>query len=374
MNFLGKLHVLDLVGTPRARGHQHGEALRAEIHAHHARWMQAISEDLDEPAGPYLDHMVESCGFLATAQRMAPELLEELHGIAEGADLPFSRIFARMLSDEEPWFRMEYRVERDTAPKGCSSIGSDAGPEAPLLIAQTMDVPTWWDGGQTLLRFTQPNGDRALVFTVAGKISLCGMTANGLAITCNSLLQLGHSRTGLPEDLVVRRYLASGSPAEGHRFLWEAPHASGQNYILPDGNGRAVSLECSAAGVSQWRKAPGDRIVAHSNHPMANRDTGWFDTMVQTMSDEQRAARFGFTTESRLETLYARLDRTAPLDVAGAKALLACREGPICRVGDIEGKRDGFSFGSLVMELGDAPRLHLAPGPADRTGWQQFDA
>lgn len=374
MNFLGKLHVLDLSGAPRARGRQHGEALRAEIHAHHGRWMQAISEDLGEPAGPYLDHMVESCAFLATAEQTAPDLLEELHGIAEGAALPFSRVFARMLSDEEPWFRMEYRAERDTAPKGCSSIGSDAGPDAPLLIAQTMDVPTWWDGGQTLLRFTQPNGDRALVFTVAGKISLCGMTANGLAITCNSLLQLGHSRAGVPEDLVVRRYLASGSPAEGHRFLWEVPHASGQNYILPDGAGRAVSLECSAAGVSQWRKAAEDRVVAHSNHPMANRDTGWFDAVVQGMSAEERAARFGFTTQNRLETLYARLDRAKPLDVDAAKALLACREGPICRVGDVEGKRDGFSFGSLVMELGAYPRLHLAPGPADRTGWQVFDA
>lgn len=373
MSFLGRLHVLDLSGSPRERGRQHGEALRTEIHAHHARWEEAISDDLGEPAGPYLDELIE-LGFLSTAERLAPDLIQELLGLSEGSGMRFARTFARMLSDEEPWVRMEYARDRDTAPKGCSSVGSDAGPDAPLLIAQTMDVPTWWDGGQTLLRFRQANGDRALVFTVAGKISLCGMTANGLGITCNSLLQLDNSRAGLAEDLVVRSYLASGTPAAGYRFLWDVHHASGQNYIVPDGTGRAVSLECSANGVSEWRRNLADRVVAHSNHPVANPDQGWFNGMIAGMSDEARTARFGFTTESRLETLYRRIDPAQPLDVDTAKTLLACREGPICRVGDIEGKRDGFSFGSLVMELGDTPRLHLAPGPADRTPWQVFVA
>jgi isopenicillin-N N-acyltransferase-like protein len=373
MSFLGKLNVLDLAGAPRERGRQHGETLRSEIVQHHQRWVDAISDDLGEPAGTYLDGLVGQ-GFLETAERLAPDLLEELLGLAEGSGLSFARTFARMLSDEEPWVRMEHARDRDTAPKGCSSVGSDAGADAPLLIAQTMDVPTWWDGGQTLLRFTQPNGDRALVFTVAGKISLCGMTRAGLAITCNSLLQLDNSRQGLAEDLVVRSYLASGSPAAGHGFLWGVHHASGQNYIVPDGRGRAVSLECSANGVSEWRRAPDDRVVAHSNHPVANPNQSWFDAITSTMTEARRTASFGFTTEARLETLYRRIDPAAPLDVAGAKTLLACREGPICRVGEVEGKRDGFSFGSLVMELGETPRLHLAPGPADRTPWQTFEA
>lgn len=373
MNFLGRLHVLDLHGSPRERGRQHGEALREEIARHHALWEEAIAADLGEPAGDYLDGLIEQ-GFLAAAQSHAPDLLEELRGIAEGSGIPYARIFARMLSDEEPWVRMEYARYRETAPKGCSSLGSDAGPGAPLLIAQTMDVPTWWDGGQTLLRFTQPNGDRALVFTVAGKISLCGMTQKGLAITCNSLLQLDPSRSGLAEDLVVRSYLASGSQAAGYAFLRQVHHASGQNYIVPDGRCRAVSLECSASGVSEWRHEAADLVVAHSNHPVANPHQGWFEAMIAGMDAEQRANRFGLTTEARLETLYRRIDPARRLDVTAAKEVLACREGPICRVGEIEGKRDGFSFGSLVMELGEEPRLHLAPGPADRTPWQEFKA
>lgn len=373
MSFLGKLHTLDLYGTPRQRGRQHGEALREEIARHHALWEEAIAADLGEPAGAYLDGLIDQ-GFLDAAERLAPDLLEELRGIAEGSGIPYARVFARMLSDEEPWVRMEYARDRETAPKGCSSLGSDAGPDAPLLIAQTMDVPTWWDGGQTLLRFMQPDGDRALVFTVAGKISLCGMTRRGLAITCNSLLQLDPARTGLAEDLVVRSYLASGSPAAGHGFLRHVHHASGQNYIVPDGHGRAVSLECSANGVSEWRRDAGDLVVAHSNHPVANPHQGWFEAMIAGMDEAQRTARFGFTTEARLATLYERIDPAQRLDVAAAKAVLACREGPICRVGETEGKRDGFSFGSLVMELGETPRLHVAPGPADRTAWQEFDA
>ncbi len=373
MTFQGKLHVLDLVGSARERGRQHGETLRAEIRRHHEAWVAAVSDDLGEPAGPYLDQL-HAQGFLATAERLAPELVEELHGIAEGSGISFARTFARMLSDEEPWVRMEYARERAPVPKGCSSVGSDATDDAPLLIAQTMDVPVWWDGGQTLLRFTQANGDRALVFTVAGKISLCGMTSRGLAITCNSLLQLDPSRAGLAEDLVVRTYLASGGPAAGREFLLNVHHASGQNYVVPDGHGRAISLECSGNGVSEWRRAREDRVVAHTNHPLANPHRAWFDAVVANMSDAERKARFGLTTEPRLTALYDRIEPAQPLDVEAAKSLLACREGPICRVGEIEGKRDGFSFGSLVMELAESPRLHLAPGPADRTPWRVFDA
>jgi hypothetical protein len=269
---------------------------------------------------------------------------------------------------------MEHLAARDAVGKGCSSLGADADGAGRVLIAQTMDVPTWWDGGQTLLRIALPNGDRALVFTVAGKISLCGMTRSGLAITCNSLLQLDHSRDALAEDFVVRRYLASGDAAAGYRFLHAVHHASGQNYIVPDGAGRAVSLECSAHSVDEWRRAPADPFVAHSNHPLVNPHRAWFEGIVAPMDEAARRAHFGFTTEARLETLYRRLPQGRGFDLDEAKALLACREGPICRVGEAEGRRDGFSFGSLVMEVGPAPRLHVAPGPADRTAWQVFDA
>ena len=33
---------------------------------------------------------------------------------------------------------MEYALDRETAPKGCSSIGSDAGPDAPAAIGAVL--------------------------------------------------------------------------------------------------------------------------------------------------------------------------------------------------------------------------------------------
>lgn len=374
MSFLGKLHVVDLEGTPRARGQQHGEALRDVIEEHHRRWYAALGEALDADPLPYLDTLLAETRLLNVAEAETPELVDELHGIAEGSGVPFARVFARALSDEEPWFRIEHLAARDAVGKGCSSLGANADAAGRVLIAQTMDVPTWWDGGQTLLRIALPNGDRALVFTVAGKISLCGMTRRGLAITCNSLLQLDHSSDALAEDFVVRRYLASGDAAAGYRFLHEVHHASGQNYIVPDGAGRAVSLECSTRSVDEWRRDAEDPCVAHSNHPLVNPHRVWFNSVIAPMDHAAQQALFGFTSEARLETLYNRLPQGRGFDVEEAKAMLACREGPICRVGEVEGKRDGFSFGSLVMELGEAPRLHVAPGPADRTAWQEFEA
>jgi hypothetical protein len=94
MSFLGKLHVVDLEGTPRARGQQHGEALRGVIEEHHRRWCAALDEALGADPAPYLDALLAETRFLQVAEAEVPELVEELRGIAEGWACP-SRGFLR---------------------------------------------------------------------------------------------------------------------------------------------------------------------------------------------------------------------------------------------------------------------------------------
>ena len=108
-----KLKVLLLEGTARERGRAHGEALRDLIHEHHARWAAALNKQTGLDEQNYLDWLLTGTNFIPAIERWTPNLLEEVRGIAEGANVDFRYAFARQLSDEEPWFRREIDLARN---------------------------------------------------------------------------------------------------------------------------------------------------------------------------------------------------------------------------------------------------------------------
>jgi isopenicillin-N N-acyltransferase-like protein len=87
------IRVVDLAGSPRERGRAHGETLRGEIGELHGAFVGLMAAP-EEGAPP-----VPEAEMVAYARRhepfvaaAAPDLLEEMRGIAEGANLPFDAI------------------------------------------------------------------------------------------------------------------------------------------------------------------------------------------------------------------------------------------------------------------------------------------
>jgi hypothetical protein len=212
-----------------------------------------------------------------------------------------------------------------------------------------------------------------LAFTVAGKISLCGMNSAGLGMCCNTLSQLDYSRSGLPEDFVVRGFLEHGSLADGLAFLRTVPHASGQNYTVAGPGSPAINLECSAGAVVEFRPPQCSDRVYHTNHSIANHDQDTFRSATKGLTQEQLEQLYFGTSYPR----FAALERsfgspTERATVESMKTALSSHHGPICRHGEREGRHDHFTLGCLVMELDASPRLHVAPGPPCRTPFQVF--
>lgn len=380
------MFILDLSGPGRARGRAHGEALRDQVRTHLARWTEALTADIDVDPTGYRDEFLADTDFVTAAEKWTPDILEEARGIAEGAGVDWRWTFLRLLSDEEPWYRRARKVGTwpgrgrvrvrgfdGVPPKGCSSIGVNARPDAPMIVAQNMDTPQWWDGFQTLLRLHDPStGVRALVFTVAGKISLCGMSDRGLAIACNTLSQLDPNPRGLAEDCIVRGYLAQPTIEAGLQFMRKAPHASGQNYTIAGPDGVVLNLECSARSVVAWRPYQDADRVFHTNHPLANVDTKVEQRDLQAADPALRATLCSLSTEARFQALAQALSNPKiRIDADDIKAAL--RTPPVCRDGVFENKRDGYTTGSLLMHLGATPFMELSPGPPDRTAYQRID-
>ena len=237
-----------------------------------------------------------------------------------------------------------------------------------------MDTPTWYDGHQVLLKIIDPRtGVTALVFTVAGKISLACMNSRVLAMTCNTLSQLDYDPKGLAEDFVVRGYLAQPDVQSGLDFLHAIPHASGQNYTVPGPDGTALNLECSRAGVVAWRPWEDADRVFHTNDPLASQDQGIYEREMAGVDPERRRRLTTTTSQGRLEELRRWVgDASAALTLERVRSALQSSIGPVCREGEFEGYRDGFTLGCLIMLPSGRPEMHVSPGPPNRLPFQRF--
>ncbi|WOE75487.1 C45 family peptidase [Alterisphingorhabdus coralli] len=364
---------LSVSGSARERGLQHGEALRAEIAEHLDRWFHSIETDLKTDPKAYLREFLESTDFLPAIDKWTPELLQEVEGIAEAANQPFDLIFARQLSDEEPWHRREVKMSA-AGFEGCSSVGARQKAGEETIIAQNMDVAQWCDGLQLLLHIRYPDGLQVMQFTLPGKINLAGMNSAGIGICCNTLSQLDYSRTGLPEDFVVRGVLERRTLEDALSFLESIPHASGQNYTLAGPGTAAINLECSAKSVARYVPDFSTDLVYHTNHPLANTDRETMDSWTRDMTEAQLRQYYFGTSLERFPAMTTFLSNLkGPPDAEDMKALLSLREGGVSRRGDAHTQNDNLTLGCLIMHLSESPFMEIAPGPPCQTPFGRFE-
>ncbi len=369
--------IVSLIGPARYRGREHGESLRPQIHAVLERWKEFLAKENGLPADAYIRELLEETNFLPAIQKWTPDLLEELHGIAEGAALPFEPLLAFQLQDEEWWFSQERKgMLRETGVR-CSSLGW-RGRKAASLVAQNMDMPTFLDGSQVILRMRRRQGSKeTAVFSVAGLLALNGMNGHSIGIVCNSLPQLKHSKSGLPVAFVLRGVLAQSSFSKAGAFLKNIPHASGQNYLLAS-RSRVIGYECSANQVKEYFLPVRTNRFCHTNHPFHNEDyrAGIIDDPSNQAEVLQYLQDHHHNSLVRFQTLQAALagERMDEMGKPAAIQLLSSHQSasqPVCR--HPEDGQGWMTLGTSIMLLGQAGQLWVCPGPPCRSQFSRVD-
>lgn len=345
------LPIVDCVGDARQRGQAHGEALRGVILAKVERWREAIGEAYGVPASLFLPRFLEATDFRVAIMAHAPDLADEVAGIAEGAGLPEETAYALQLMDEEWWWGRSNAAH-------CSSMAVAPADGRPTLVAQTMDLPRWHDGAQALLKI-QDGSHQSYVFTSAGMIGLMGVSGRGLGICVNTLNQLAVNPRGLPVTFVMRGALARGSAAAAADFLGQVPHASGQNYQLGD-RSEAFTFECSAGGAVAVPFSDG--CSPHTNHPLVSVDRRDATAHMED-SDE---------SHGRLQSL--RTDLALVPDKAAVKAGLAARRtGGIVSITPHNAVLTApMTVGSVIYALGEDIELSVCAGPPSHESWREI--
>lgn len=256
----GRAGVVDLMGQPRDQGRVHGQQAAAAIRANLEvvrRGMQRLRR-----SGRSYDYAHVLARNEAFAEREAPELLEEIRGIAEGADVPYNDLLL---------LNLPLYMVGNLMPLDCTQIlvGGPATTDGSTLVAKTRDV-AHDDLRQVVLHRRYPDGRELVEVDVAGSITWPGSALNsaGVAIATSGVwsnrTQIDLARDGwmlVNVHLLVRD---SSSVDDLTERLAAQPRITGMNIVAADARGTHAALEATADEVH--RHDGPDGVVVRTNH------------------------------------------------------------------------------------------------------------
>jgi isopenicillin-N N-acyltransferase-like protein len=336
--------VVDLPAPPRERGEAHGEQLRPAVRHAVTRWKDSLAATEGGDPDEWIASFLAGTNFVPAIEMHTPSLLDEVQGLADGAGISFEDAFAFQLVDEQWCWATRRRAEHEH----CSTLGI-AGP--PVVIAQNLDLPVWWEGTQTVLRYP-PFGDDpgAVLVTAAGFIVMNGMNAAGVAIGVNALPDVPSATEGLPVAFVIRQALSARTAREAVSFVRSVTHASGQNYVVGDAD-RVVGVEADADGTTAYD--PSEGCVLHTNHAVE-----------RTSGASWKGVAGGALANSRARLEFLASRRDSVRNAADAIEVLNDETVPIRRVPtDVS---PNSTFATSVYELGSGgPVAHVRGGTGE---------
>lgn len=349
-----RLYFLTVNGSAYQRGFQHGQALKYVIQSGMARWRQFISEVLEE-SDPEIEiaEFVHGTDFLGAIKNHTPDLYLELQGIAAGAQVDFNNLYAYNMFDEFIAFtKTKYRLTF------CTGFGVYGRENLPNMIGQNNDLPTYFDGTQTLLRIKQDDGFDTYVFTFAGLLANNGLNSSALGCTINIMpSKVSGDLAGLPMPYVVRGILQRRSRQEAIKFLKEVKVFAGpMNYIIGDPTG-VSTVETGKDFFKVHETFKGEKYVPHANHPL-------------DLSHEMKPGEVSKSIERQNKLVELIGGRSDKIDAIEARKIFRSR--PILK--NYETDPNFPTLESVIIECDpDNPRIQIAPGPPDRYKYISFD-
>jgi isopenicillin-N N-acyltransferase like protein len=195
--------------------------------------------------------------------------IEEMHGIADGAEIPFEDVVllnARteiLKLAEKPELRAQLVGDTD----GCTAVAVMAGATADgrLIHAQNWDWKAECAETAVVLRIHRDDGPDILTFTEAGGLARSGMNSAGIAITANYLQSDRDYRSiGVPLALIRRKVLQQQHLAPAMKAVYATPKSASNNMMVSHCAGVCIDFECAPDETFQLHPERG--LLVHANH------------------------------------------------------------------------------------------------------------
>lgn len=258
--------LIEISGPPRERGRQYGQKAAGRIKkgtTHYFAQLKELSLDAKGVAELVRDYLPVIEGF-------EPSYIQEMRGIAEGADVPFEDIVllnarTEILKLANPTIRA--RLKAPDEPDGCTGLVAlpAATANGRLIHAQNWDWKRECAETAVVLKVRRDDGPDLMTFTEAGALGRCGFNAVGLAITANYLQSdRDYRQVGVPLALIRRKVLEQEHVALAMRAVYCTKKSAANNMIVSHREGIAIDFECAPDETFQVH--PQNGLLVHANH------------------------------------------------------------------------------------------------------------
>ncbi|WP_296380503.1 C45 family peptidase [Reyranella sp.] len=282
--------LIELSGSPRERGRQHGRAAPDRI----KRGIAMYSESLLKNGVDWKQLEQRAEAMVPTVDTFDPTYVEEMRGIAEGAGTAFAGIMLMNARTEMVAAARKQQVQKDV-PDGCTAALAlpEASADGVLLHGQNWDWRAECAETAVVLRIRREDGPDILTFTEAGGLARSGLNSAGIGLTANALeCDRDYRRgAGVPLPFIRRKVLESAYLAEAVRTIFSTPKLGSNHMAVSHCGGEAFGFEC-APDETFWI-APDKGVYVHANHWIADaararvKDTGIQETPCSIYRDKR---------------------------------------------------------------------------------------
>jgi isopenicillin-N N-acyltransferase-like protein len=339
------LPLIKVRGAPFERGFQHGRQCGDLIRRYPDVLLDTIAVEaswraLDRSCGiPTREVLFErALGFLPQMEAYAPDLVEEVRGIAAGARVPFAEALL-----------VNVRAEvMGMTDGGCTAFAVDraATADKAILAGQNLDQNRLNQGLLVVLQIEPDHGPSMLMCTFGGLVGYSGLNSAGVAAFQNALSTPAWRASGIPHYFMKRRLLEQTTLSGCLDAVARARTCSSGNYVLADRDA-VVDVEVTPDGYAVV--APAESVVVHANH-FVSPELVPQEALLPSLPDSACRA-------PRMADLIAR--RRGQHTVATLRAILRDHDGyptSICR------HQNGMISIAAMVADPDHGALHVAAG------------
>lgn len=368
---------LSAAGSPGALGFAHGKAFAEQIECNlefYLGWLADKISSKDPQTKIGRSQLLEVASrFLPVLERCYPEQLEEIEGIARGAQRSMSEIM--LINARTDLATMVHPHNLEAVP-GCTAValtGHTDDHQPALALGQNWDWFSRFSDSTVILHLKPANAPELITFTEAGMLGKIGFNAHKLGVCLNFLWHSSDSpyrEFGVPIHCLLRAVMACATLEEAYKQVAWRPRCASANFMLAqhqDTHLEAMNLELTPDAIARLPLV--ENTLVHTNHYLSNSLIPHCEDQNDSPSVASSIARY-----ETAKTVANALKKRESNPVARLQKILALREGgfPISR-GNVNdtGGMEIRTLAGIVMDLSHK-RLYLTSGPPHQTEWVEI--
>jgi isopenicillin-N N-acyltransferase-like protein len=278
--------IIHVKGKHLEIGQQMGEALRPLVKHSIDNARKLLESTYDTLQLTWEGALTQARKYVPFAQERYPRYMEELQGIAEGADVNFTEL--AVVNGLEAVTTDALHLTK------CTSLAVNELHTANghVLVAHNEDwLPD--DEPDVFIVHAEPEDELPFVaMSYGGLLPNVGFNAAGIAQCCDTVYP-SDTRIGIPRVVVSRAVLAASSIGQAFQHTMAPLRAAGYNHLITHESGELYNVEVSARNFDILYGEDG--FIAHTNHYLSPKMQA-----IESDSDELVHARVRYFRALRL--------------------------------------------------------------------------